>query len=165
MSDDIIDDDFKEVEQSLRLQHRLRIQAIAGILITSLLVGGIASYQFYQSRQQSVIAQLQKELQFAALALGARLNEYKSIALQVTSRTQARILLQNYNRGEITLEKFRSMPRPKLIDAIRLSPEIAGVRRYDDQHSPQKEICDSMESSWLEQLRRYTGLLFILRPG
>jgi allantoicase len=78
MSDQTVTDDFAEVDRSLQLQRRLRVQAIAGILITSLVVGGIASFQFYQSRQVSVTAQLQKELQFAALALGARLNEYKA---------------------------------------------------------------------------------------
>ncbi len=144
MSDDSVKDNSAEIEQSLRLQQRLRIQAIAGILITALVVGGIASFQFYQSRQLSVTEQLQKELQFAALALGAKLNEYKSIALQVTSRTHARMLLQSYNRREIDLAKLRTLTRPILIDAKRLSPEIAGIRRFDSQYSPIIQVGKSL---------------------
>jgi hypothetical protein len=36
-----------EIDRSLLLRHHLRIQAIAGILVTALVVGGIASIQFY----------------------------------------------------------------------------------------------------------------------
>ncbi|MDH3760819.1 MAG: PAS domain-containing sensor histidine kinase [Gammaproteobacteria bacterium] len=144
MSDENIKDNSAEIEQSLRLQHRLRIQTIAGILITSLVVGGIASFQFYQSRQASVTTQLQKELQLAALALGAKLNEYKSIASQVTSRTRARTLLQSYNRLEIDLTDLRTQTRPKLIDAMRLTPEIAGIRRFDNQNAPVIQVGESL---------------------
>jgi PAS domain S-box-containing protein len=92
----------------------------------------------------SVTAQLQKELQFAALALGARLNEYKSIASQVTSRTRARMLLQSYNQREINLADFRTQTRPILTDAMRLSPGIAGIRRFDLQNSPVIQVGESL---------------------
>jgi hypothetical protein len=36
-----------EIDRTLRLRQRLRIQAIAGILVTALVGGGIASIQFY----------------------------------------------------------------------------------------------------------------------
>lgn len=147
-------DDIGEIDKSLRLQGRLRIQAITGILVTAMVVGGIASFRFYQSRQQSVIDQLQKELQFAALALGAKLNEYKSVALQVTSRTRARQLLQSYNRGEIELAQLMAETRPKLVDAMRLSPEIIGITRLDRRHVPIARVGDSLtQSAWPAEYR------------
>lgn len=137
-------DSAAEIDKSFRLQQRLRVQTIAGILLTALVVGGIASYQFYQSRQQAVIDQLQKELQFGALALGAKLNEYKSIALQVTSRTRARILLQSYNQSEISLIRLMAETKPILTDAMRLSPEIIGITRLDQQHAPVIQVGESL---------------------
>jgi len=138
-----------ETDNSLRLQNRLRIQAITGILITALLVGGIASLQFYLSRQQSVVMQLEKELEFGALALGAKLKGYQNIILQVTSRSHIRELLQSFNQGEIELSTLRSETSPRLTDAMRLSSEIVGITRLDQQHAPVVRVGETFpESSW-----------------
>lgn len=131
MSDNPDLNNTEEIGRSFRLQHRLRIQAITGILVTALVVGGIASTQFYQSRQRSTVTQLQKELQFGALALGAKLNEYKSITLQVTSRTHVREMLKRYNEREISLTRLMTETKSVLNDAMRLSPEIMGITRLD----------------------------------
>ncbi len=136
-----------DIDRSLRLHQRLRLQAIAGILATTLIVGGIASLQFYQSRQESVIIQLEKELEIGALVLGTKLNEYKNIALQITSRTHARQLLQRYNRSEIDLTELMSETGPVLLDAMRLSPEIVGITRLDQQHTTISQVGDSFPES------------------
>lgn len=143
-----------EIDRTLRLQHRLRIQAITGILLTALVVGGIASFQFYQSRQQSALIQLQKELELGALALGTKLDEYISISLQVTSRTGIREILQSYNRREIDLAQLMSETRPKLTDAMRLSPEITGIIRLDRQHAPVTQVGQVLsEFTWPRDYR------------
>lgn len=144
MSDSLDPHNPAEIDRTLRLQRRLRIHAITGILVTALVVGGIASYQFYQSRQQSVLTQLQKELQLGALALGAKLNEYKSISLQITSRTRAREMLHRYNQHEISLKRLMTETEPMLVDAMRLSPEIVGATRLDQQHAPIAKVGESL---------------------
>jgi len=149
MSDNPDLNNTEEIGRSFRLQHRLRIQAITGILVTALVVGGIASTQFYQSRQRSTVTQLQKELQFGALALGAKLNEYKSITLQVTSRTHAREMLKRYNEREISLNRLMTETKSVLNDAMRLSPEIMGITRLDQQHVAITQVGETLpKATW-----------------
>lgn len=133
-----------ESKKSFRLRRRLRIQVFGGILVTALVVGGFASFQFYQFRQQSFINRLHKDLQFGTLALGNKFNEYKSIARQITSRSHIRELLQRCNRDEISLARLVAESEPKLIDAMRLSPEIKGITRLDRRHVSVVRIGDSL---------------------
>ncbi len=114
---------------SHKLRHRLRLQAIGGILVTSIIAGSIANFEFYELRRQSTFRQVQAELQFGVLALGARLKEYKNIARQITSRTGIRQLLERYDRGKLTLSQLAAATEPELIDAIRFSSEIVGITR------------------------------------
>ena len=141
-----------EIDRTLRLQQRLRIQAISGILLTALVVGGIASYQFYQSRQHAIINQLQKELEFGALTIGNKLNEYKNITLQITSRSRIRDMLQRYNQRQISLNRLMAETKPRLTDAMRLSPEIMGITRLDQLHAQIARIGESLPmASWPDE--------------
>jgi len=144
MSDVADHNNSAETNKSFRLQRRLKNQVFSGILVTALVVGGYTSFQFYQIRQQSLINQLHKELQFGALALGNKFNEYKRIARQITSRSHIRELLQRYNRGEISLTGLMAESEPKLIDAMRLSSEIKWITRLDQRHASIARIGDSL---------------------
>ncbi|MDH4332256.1 MAG: ATP-binding protein [Desulfobulbaceae bacterium] len=50
---------------------------------------------------------------------------------QITSRSKIREMLEQYNREEITLAELENFTRPKLDDAINLSGNGIGVRRFD----------------------------------
>ena len=81
---------------SFRLQRKLRLQIAAGVLLTTALVGLVASLQFYQMRKQATIGQLQTNLHIGLMALDARLAEHRSIARHVTSRTRIRQVLLDF---------------------------------------------------------------------
>lgn len=131
MPEDQVQSIALEAAESQQLIHRLKRQGIAGILITALIVSGIACFQFYQTQKNSVIEQLQADLQIGALALGATLKDYQSVALQVTSRTHIRQMLHRYNRGGIALSELRQETEQVLSDAMRHTPAISGITRFD----------------------------------
>jgi diguanylate cyclase (GGDEF)-like protein/PAS domain S-box-containing protein len=58
------------------------------------------------------------------------------VAAQITSRTQIRVALEDYNTGTIDYDELVAFSAPKLADALAQSPEIAGMVRYDQVGQP-----------------------------
>lgn len=142
-----------------RLQSRLRRHSIIGILLTALVVGGLSCLQFYQSQKRSTLDSLKKDLQIGAIALDARLNQYQSIAQQVSSRTRIRQFLQAYNQSEISLPRLRDESSPKLADAMRLSPEIVGITRLDRNNLPVIDVGQTVDQAWWPAKHRIKSLV------
>ncbi|MBN2807918.1 MAG: PAS domain S-box protein [Deltaproteobacteria bacterium] len=58
------------------------------------------------------------------------LKKLEGIASQVTSRTRIRQVLEEYNQGKISREKLIDFTKPKLLDAMIHSGDIAGICRF-----------------------------------
>jgi len=58
-------------------------------------------------------------------------NRVRAVALQITSRSRIREVLEHFNRGEVSLEEARSFTTPKLQDAMNRSQEVIGITRLD----------------------------------
>ena len=137
--------------ESLKLQHRLRLQSFAGILLTLLLIGAIASYQLYQARRSATLDNLQQDTRIGVIAFDAKLNEFSSIARQITSRSELRRLLDYYNRGELSLSELQGDSASRLLDAINKSPQIVGITRLDRNNLPVVEVGNPIpEIAWPE---------------
>lgn len=55
----------------------------------------------------------------------------RDLALQITSRTKIREMLQDYNAGRVSREELAAYTKPKLVDALKLSEEVLGITRLD----------------------------------
>ncbi len=138
-----------DAPESQQLLHRLRRQGVAGILVTALVISGIACFQFYQSQKQSTIEYLRSDLQIGALALSATLKDYQSIARQVTGRTHIRQMLQQYNLGKIAAIELRRETEAVLSDAMRQAPEIVGITRLDANGMPVAQVGETIpQAAW-----------------
>ncbi len=138
-----------EAVESEQLTHRLKRQGIVGILITALIISGIACFQFYQAQKKAVFEQLRADLQIGALAIGANLKDYQSIARQVSGRTHIRQMLHRYNRGEIELSALRLETEQVLADAMRQSTVIIGITRLDRSGMEVAQVGETIpQSEW-----------------
>lgn len=117
--------------ETLKLQTRIRRFATVGTLFTGLAVGLAAAAPFYlQLRSQTEMATT-FHLQSQAQLIAQHFSRLSDVARQLTSRTQIRLRLEQYNRGEVTLENLVSFSTSRLQDAMVQSDEIAGLVRLD----------------------------------
>ncbi|MGC9503669.1 methyl-accepting chemotaxis protein [Baaleninema sp.] len=104
-----------------------------GIFIVSAIVAAVAVFPL--SRQ--IKAEVRKELQFAATTRIFTVEEFlsrlESIAMQITSRTRARQILETYNRGEIERGEFAATSQGILTDALNQFEDVLGITRLDRQ--------------------------------
>lgn len=120
-------------QKTKQLQSRIVNLAILGILVTGLVVGLATAVPIYRTVRSQVETATVHDLQHHALAVGQFLVRVRELARQVTSRTIIRDKLEQYNRGEVTLEELQAFSAPKLGDAMRQSSGAAGIIRLDPQ--------------------------------
>ena len=114
-----------------RLQRSILIASAIGIVAISIIVALITIIPHYQHLRQNAERDLTQAVKTRSLAIEEYLSRIHDIALQITSRTQIRVALEEYNRGERSLENLRAFSIPKLADALAKSPEAAGMVRVD----------------------------------
>ncbi|MCP5439394.1 MAG: hypothetical protein H6958_02055 [Chromatiaceae bacterium] len=100
------------------VERRVRLMAILGILLTSSVIGGIATALLYKSQANSLTSQLFFAIELQTAAMEAELARLNNIATQITSRTQIRLQLERFQRGEISQQMLIDFTVPKLTDAI-----------------------------------------------
>ncbi|MEE9145467.1 MAG: cache domain-containing protein, partial [Candidatus Binatia bacterium] len=116
-----------------RLQKSIIIYSAVCLFLVSVIIACASIVPFYFQLKGGV----EKELLSALSSRGVAVEEYrlrvKDIALQITSRTRIRETLEAYNRGEVSLDELVNFTDSKLLDAMALSTEAAGVSRFDQQ--------------------------------
>ncbi|WP_114649326.1 EAL domain-containing protein [Pseudothauera hydrothermalis] len=113
------------------LQRRIGLFAIAGILVTSLLTGLATALPLYLDARKQIENSVGYDIRSRAEAAGQLLAHFRSVAMQVTSRTQLREALERYNRSALSLPELQRFSVPRLRDALAQSPEIVGMVRLD----------------------------------
>lgn len=83
-----------------------------------------------------VRANMAHDLALKVMAGGQVLGLARNLADQVTSRTVIRERLEQYNRGAVTLPALTEFTRDKLVDALKLSPELVGISRFTAAGEP-----------------------------
>jgi PAS domain S-box-containing protein len=86
--------------------------------------------------KQDVEENLELILQHRTQAVEEYLSHAKDIADQITSRTQIRKALENYNKGEMSREELVAYSVPKLEDGMKPSLGIVGLVRFDRRGEP-----------------------------
>jgi PAS domain S-box-containing protein len=122
-----------EARQTRDLHRRLIIRGLLGLLLTSLLIGVVATWFLYSNRVQQLKQGVLLDVDLHVMTLESELSAFKSLAAQITSRSRIRQELEKYLRGDIDLKQLNDFSRPKLEDAMRLSADMLGIQRLGPQ--------------------------------
>jgi diguanylate cyclase (GGDEF)-like protein/PAS domain S-box-containing protein len=114
--------------------------AVVGLVLTSLFVGGLATWLLHKAQTGRIDHGLHAALQLQAAALGAEISQLQNIAVQVTSRTRIRQELERHLAGSTTLQAFRQFTGPKLHDALKATDAGIGVTRFSVNGSTLVEV-------------------------
>ena len=110
---------------------RVLMMAVIGILVTSILIGGLATYLLYRSHAAKLGDQLNFSLELHGAALAAEINQLRNIASQIASRTRIRQELERYQAGKVSRSELVAFSVPKMEDALHANKVILGITRLD----------------------------------
>lgn len=71
-----------------------------------------------------------------AQAVGEWFRRAEDLARQITSRSQIRQALEDFNAGRLSRDAFVAFVRPKLLDAMRRSGDVVGITRLSPDDQP-----------------------------
>ena len=114
-----------------RLQNRLQMLAVSGLLIAGVAVFLATAIPMYGKLHTNAEAALSNELDLKRLAVSQYFQSLGDIGLQVTSRSRIRQELARFNKREISLAELRDFTTPKLDDALNLNDQMVGIVRMD----------------------------------
>lgn len=111
------------------LQRRMVIFSMLALLLTGGLVAAIAIVPLSRRLEDAAQEQLAHVHAMTAQALSQHARTLEGLALQVTSRTRIRDMLEEHQTGALSAEALRVFTEPKLADAMQLSPLMIGIHR------------------------------------
>ena len=121
--------DSMDAKNASQLQRRVRTMATVGLLLTSVIIGGIATYLLHRSSSDVLTGQLAFAVRLQVSAMEAELGRLYNLAAQIPSRTQIRRELERFNRGEVSREALVKFTVPKLTDAMDSNADMIGITR------------------------------------
>ena len=118
------------------LQNRIVIMAMLGVWIAAIAVSLLLVVPLYRLIKTDIEKNLTLIAKNRALLVKHQLYRYKQIAIFVSGRIHARLLLAQYASGAINKQALIGGSKTILNEAIMQSPEIAGVVRLDNNGTP-----------------------------
>jgi PAS domain S-box-containing protein len=103
----------------------------AGIFVVGAAIAVTGLLPYYRLMERSTGERLQELMDHRSLRVEQFHRRVLTVAEQIASRTQLRLNLAAYNRGELTLAEFITASDDKLFDALLPSSDAMGVSRYD----------------------------------
>ncbi|MBN4063742.1 PAS domain S-box protein [Cardiobacterium sp. AH-315-I02] len=119
--------------ESNKLHQRLQRNIVAGLAITSLIIGLVSSILLYRSQAEQLKTELLFQMELQTVVLEAKILRLKNLTTQITSRTGIRQELEKYLRNEISLQSLNNFSRLKLTDAMNLATNMVGISRLDSK--------------------------------
>ena len=133
------------------------LRVLAGLVITSLLIGIIFTFLIYQSRAEQLKAELLFKTELQSVALESEISRLRNLTAQITSRSRIRQELEKYQQGLVDLQSLISFSVPKLADAMRLVPDMLSISRLDTNGKLLIQAGDVIPVSfWPEKFRANT---------
>ncbi|MCG6965561.1 MAG: EAL domain-containing protein [Chromatiaceae bacterium] len=129
------------------VERRVRLMAVLGILLTSFLIGGIATVLLYRSQATTLTNRVSFALELETSAIQAELARLTNITTQITSRTRIRQELERYQKGEISRQELAEFSVPKLADAVQSESGVLGVLRLSQDLSPLLSVGDRVPAA------------------
>lgn len=145
----IKDSSTAAVDSSLpnKLHKYLRLRIIAGLIITSSLIGSATIFLLYSSQTKQLETELSLEIELQTIALESELSRLQNITTQITSRTYIREKLEKYLQEEIELEALINLSRPILADAMQKTDDVVGINRLDNDGNPLIQVGDPIPNT------------------
>ena len=125
----------EEVMQD-RVRRSIVRSSALGILIIGVIVALVSILPLYSRLRSSQENSLIHAVTVRTMAVEEYLSRARDITLQITSRTQIRKKLENFNQGSISLAELRDFSGDKLVDAMKLSDEVVGITRLSTKGKP-----------------------------
>ena len=119
-----------------RSQRRIVMLAMLGILVTGTLVAIATAWPLYQAHRHALESHTLQRVSARAASLEHLLARYRELAMQFTSRTEIRRRLARYAEHAETRESLVAFSTPRLLDAMRLSPDLVGLVRLGPSGQP-----------------------------
>ncbi|MDH5183226.1 MAG: ATP-binding protein [Gammaproteobacteria bacterium] len=116
------------------LKKKIIVYSAIGMLGTSMLVGLISTFPFYNAIKSDREKSLALASRNRALHVAEVIRGWSNISMQVSNRTYARDKLIEYSLGSINLPTLQALITPDLQDAIFFSDEILGITRLDSKN-------------------------------
>ncbi|MGB3401689.1 MAG: ATP-binding protein [Microcoleaceae cyanobacterium] len=114
-----------------QLQQVLIVSSAIGILVVGVLVAVIGIFPLYNKLTENKKQNLQLALQTRVLKIEEFLHHTEDIAQQITSWTNTRQTLAQYNQQQISQNQAIKIISPLLQNALNQSEHIAGISRFD----------------------------------
>ena len=115
--------------------HRTSLLVVATAVLCILLTGGLVAFatipEFYRELVEGQERTLLSTARDRAVAVEQHLRNMRAVAIQITTRTKAREMLEAYNRGEVDAHTLQAFSRPILRDAVYRDFRILGMVRLD----------------------------------
>ncbi len=113
------------------LRQSILLYAVAGAFVIAVVSALVAAVPLFEQLHAAAENNLFQSARSSAQSVGEMARGLRQVALQVTSRTRARELLELYNAGRLEPEEYRSQSSRILQDALGISEELAGIVRLD----------------------------------
>ena len=120
---------------SKQLQRLLIIYSALGLFSFSTIVAAIGIFPLSRQLRKNEEKNLQLKLHTRTMTVDEFLLRAKDIALQITSRTRARQVLEDYNQGKVQKKETVEFTRKILTDAFNQTKDIAGITRLDNREN------------------------------
>jgi len=114
-----------------RLQRRLQQLFAIGVLATAGLVGLATGLPMYHQLSNKAELHAEFDVQVRAQASSHLLEHMTDTAMQLTSRSEIRRMLERYNAGEVTLAELQAFSAPRLLESLAKSRDVLGLVRLD----------------------------------
>jgi PAS domain S-box-containing protein len=114
-----------------RLQKSIIVSSALGIFTVAVIIAlaGIVPLHNYLIKEEE--RSLLLALNAKTIAVEEYLARVKDVAAQITSRTKAREMLEQYNEGKVSLSDLAGLTGDILLDAMNFTPEVWGISRLD----------------------------------
>ncbi|SHI72830.1 hypothetical protein SAMN02745165_00688 [Malonomonas rubra DSM 5091] len=153
--------------QKLGLQQKLFYFSMLGVFVVSILVAAAAMFPLSKALFEQEYQSLKFSHQLQTAQVSQHFREIKSIAEQITSRSRIRQELEKYNAGKISLQAYQDFTRPKLEDALKTSPDVKTICRFDQTGTRVVSVGVAFDcvlyknSAWREGRTTVTGPIFV----
>jgi hypothetical protein len=114
-----------------RLRKKLFFYLAAALMVLVLCLTSAIWITLFGQLKRAENSSLAHNAEIRSIAIAEWCRRAKDIGKQITSRTMIRLELEKYNHGLVNLQQLSQFTRPKLQDAMHLSPEVLGILRLD----------------------------------
>lgn len=145
-----------------KLQKTIFIYISISILILGILIASIAILPLYDHLREKEKSNLLLSFQTKALIMEEYFKGIKNLGLQVASRSAIRNMLEDYNRGYVSLENLIEFCTPKLQDAIDNNSSLESIYRFDVSEEMVLQAGKTIPPEIFDSLQKRDPVLFPL---